>query len=284
MAAMTEYRRAGLTFDVEDAGPADGEAIILLHGFPANRSSWDGVAPILNQAGFRTLAPDQRGYSPRARPRDRRAYRIDELADDVIALLDAADIQRAHIVGHDWGGGVAWELAATHHKRVASLTAVSTPHPRALMRSMVTSTQAFHSWYMVAMQLPWLPERMLLRRPRRGGEPLRYQLMSSGLSQDVAVEYCAHLADPAALTAAINWYRALPLAPPWRAAHDITVPTTYVWGSADPVLGRKAAELTGRFVGGPYRFAPLEGVGHWVPETEAETLAPLILERVGDAG
>jgi pimeloyl-ACP methyl ester carboxylesterase len=105
---MNEFTRNGLVFDVRDEGSSDGDPIVLLHGFPESKESWDGVIPQLAAAGHRVLAPDQRGYSPRARARGRRAYRLRELAADIIAMVDAAAIDRFHVAGHDWGGAVAW--------------------------------------------------------------------------------------------------------------------------------------------------------------------------------
>ena len=108
---MDSFRRDGLTFDVLDSGPADGEPVVLLHGFPQDRTAWNRVAPALHQHGLRTLAPDQRGYSPMARPHGRSAYRLRETTADVLALLDAAGLESAHVVGHDWGGIVGWPSA-----------------------------------------------------------------------------------------------------------------------------------------------------------------------------
>ncbi|HEX2577048.1 MAG TPA: alpha/beta fold hydrolase, partial [Aquihabitans sp.] len=133
---MDHFTRGELRFDVVDRGPADGEAVVLLHGWPANASCWDRVTPTLAAAGLRTLAPDQRGYSPGARPPGRRSYAVEELVADVLALADAAGLDRFHVVGHDWGGGVGWALGSGHADRVASLTVLSTPHPAAMQRSL----------------------------------------------------------------------------------------------------------------------------------------------------
>ena len=167
---MDSFRRDGLTFDVRDAGPPDGEPVVLLHGFPQDAAAWDAVSPSLHQHGLRTLAPDQRGYSPMARPRGRKHYTLRETTGDVLALLDAAGLESAHVVGHDWGGMVAWALGAWHPDRVRTLTVLSVPHPAAMAKAMVTSTQALKSYYMGLFQLPLLPERLLLAR---GGKALR---------------------------------------------------------------------------------------------------------------
>src|SRR5688500_15827943 len=184
-----------MTFDVVDGGPRDGEPVVLLHGFPQDATAWKLVSPALHQAGLRTLAPDQRGYSPRARPRGRRHYRLREITDDVLALLDAARLRSAHVVGHDWGGMVAWALGAWHPDRVRTLTALSVPHPRAMTKAMVTSDQALRSYYMGLFQLPLLPERLLLSG---GGNPLRGMLRSGGLSREAAAHYVGRMREPGA--------------------------------------------------------------------------------------
>src|SRR5947209_12703314 len=155
---MHEFSRAGFTFDVTDDGPPDAPVVVLLHGFPENRTSWLAVTPLLVAAGFRVLAPDQRGYSPRARPLRRRDYVMPELVADVLALVDATGADKVHVVGHDWGGGVPWAFAHAHPDRLHTATSLTNPHPRAMAKSMVMSTQALHSWYMGMFQLPVLAE------------------------------------------------------------------------------------------------------------------------------
>src|SRR3978361_580686 len=133
---MDSFSRGDLVFDVRDSGPADGAPVVLLHGFPQNSSAFDRLSPVLHSAGLRTLAPDQRGYSPGARPRGRSAYAPPEVGDDLLALLAAPGLQSAHLVGHDWGGVAAWALAAWHPWRVRTLTAVSVPHPAAMAQAL----------------------------------------------------------------------------------------------------------------------------------------------------
>ena len=276
MDRLTRHHRDGLVFETTDSGPAEGEVVVLLHGFPATRASWRDVVPRLEAAGLRCLVPLQRGYSPGARPRGRRAYRSTELVADVVALLDQAGVDRAHVVGHDWGGAVAWKLAAEHPDRVASLTVLSTPHPAALAASLTSSLQALRSWYMVAFQLPWLPEALLRRR-------LAPVLRGMGLPAERAEEYAGAMRDSRALTGAIAWYRALWLAGggarPSLATGRVTVPTRYLWGRHDTALGRRAAELTARHVSGPYRFVELDE-GHWLPEVAPRVVAQAVLDAV----
>src|SRR4051794_36361873 len=205
-----QFERDGLVFDVRQAGPLDGEPVVLLHGFPETSASWDEVMVALAGDGYRAMAPDQRGYSPGARPDGIGAYRVEQLAADVVALLDDIGAPAAHIVGHDWGGIVAWHLAGTRPDRVRTLTSVSTPHPSAFQRVLLTSTQALHSTYMLFFQLPAIPERVLLARD---GAVFRRSLVRSGLRDDAVDRYLEHMQEPGAMTAALNWYRALRLRP-----------------------------------------------------------------------
>ena len=138
---MESFRRGELVFDVRDCGPADGPVVVLLHGFPQLNTVWAAVVPRLTARGYRCLAPNQRGYSPGARPRRRRDYRMPELVDDVRALIEASGADRVHLVGHDWGGLVAWSFAARYPGRLTTLTSLSSPHPAALLRSMMTRRQ-----------------------------------------------------------------------------------------------------------------------------------------------
>ncbi|GAA2007580.1 alpha/beta fold hydrolase [Nakamurella flavida] len=271
---MDSFARAGLTFPVLDGGPAVGPIVVALHGFPQDAHAFDAVTPALRDAGLRTLVPTLRGYAPTARPKGRAAYRMGELVADVLALIDTADAPQVHLVGHDWGGALAWAVAGAHPERVATLTVLSTPHPAALYRSFVTSDQLLKSWYMGVFQLPVLPEIA-------AGRTLARTLRSSGLPQADVDRYVAAMAQPGALSGAINWYRGLPLSVS-SPTPAISVPTTYVWGRKDFALGGTAARLTARHVTGPYRFVELDA-GHWLPEREPERVAQAVLDQVSAA-
>lgn len=275
---MNTFTNDGLTFDVIDGGPPRGQTVVLLHGFPGGASTWDAVVPRFHALGMRTLIPEQRGYSAGARPRGAGHYVVPKLVEDVIALLDAAEIRSAHIVGHDWGGNVAWSLAAQHPDRVTTLNVVSTPHPRALVQSLAISDQALRSSYGVAWQVPYIPELLMLAAH---GAPLRATLTRSGLPELYAERYVREMREPGRLTAALNWYRAVPRTPPnRRIMRNIEVPTMYVWSSNDMALGPCAARLTERFVDGPYRFEVLQGMSHWVPESAPVELADLLEDHI----
>lgn len=281
---MDSYTRGALRFDVTEyggsgAGPGHGEPVLLLHGFPQTAASWEPVARRLADAGYRVLAPDQRGYSPGARPQGRRAYRVEELVDDVVALADAAGAETVHVVGHDWGAVVAWALAALHPERVRTLTAVSVPHPAAFVRAMATSRQGALSWYMYFFQLPGAPER-LLGRP--GG--LAAALRRAGQGRERARRDEAALAAKgglrSALTGAVNWYRAMPFWEHKGLQLTVGVPTLLVWSDGDVAISRAAVDGTPRWMTGPYRLEVLSGVSHWIPDETPDRLADLVLEQL----
>jgi pimeloyl-ACP methyl ester carboxylesterase len=276
---MTGFDRDGLHFDLVDRGPLDGPVVVLLHGFPERASSWDGVVPHLHDAGFRTVRPDQRGYSPGARPRGRRAYALPELVADLDALVDALGGGPVHLVGHDWGAIVAWAYAGHHGDRVRTLATVSVGHPAAFLRS-VAGPQALRSWYVGAFQLPAVPERLAARR----GGVIDRLLATSGMRPADLARFREQVVEYGALPGGLAWYRALPLLPPGWARRRVEVPTTFVWSDGDTACSRAQAERTAGWVDGPYRFHVLHGVSHWVPEHAADRLAPLLLDGFAAAG
>lgn len=268
---ITTAGRDGLRLDVRDTGPLDGDAVVLLHGFPQDGTAYDDVAALLAAAGRRVLVPDQRGYAPGARPTDLRAYALRELVDDVVAVLDAAGVDRAHVVGHDWGGTVAWAVASRRAERVTGLTVLSTPHPAA-MRGALWRGQAVRSAYMLGFQLPRWPEHRLLADD---GARLRRLLERSGLDPSHVDRYVHRMVEPGALTAALAWYRALRVRDGLGAGR-VRVPTTYVHGTDDPFFAPAAVVATARYVVGPMRSVPLVA-GHWLPETRADDVAEAVL-------
>jgi pimeloyl-ACP methyl ester carboxylesterase len=270
---MKQFRRGNLVFDVVDGGPRDGVPVVL-HGFPETSDSWAEVTPALQEGGYRTLAFDQRGYSLEAMPSGRSAYRLEELAGDVLALAEQADLEPFHVVGQDWGASVAWALAAWHPRRLRTVSALSVPHPRAFVTAMLTGSQFLVSWYMGAFQVPGVPERLL-----RDGDRLRARLVKTGLPERFADLYLAKLARRGALTGALNWYRG---AQPMRFLRmpPVAVPALYLWGTRDAGVMKAAAQGNARHVRGPYRFEALSGVTHWIPETVPETVAGFLVEHL----
>jgi pimeloyl-ACP methyl ester carboxylesterase len=256
--------------------------VLLLHGFPQTALSWAAVTPRLAEAGLRTYAPDQLGYCPGARPDDPDAYSTPNLAQVTADLLTALDVPRADVVGHDWGANVAWALAAWHPDRVRSLTAVSVPHPAAYTVAYRTDPeQKERSGYIRLFWQPGKAEDVLLaddcRRLRRmlaGGEG------DSGVPAEAIDSYVAVLSAPGALTAALNWYRAMSSK---DRVDPVAVPTTYVWSDGDVAIGRTAAEACANYVTGDYRFVELPGITHWIPEQAPDQLAAAILDRIASS-
>ena len=278
-ARTTKVPLGPLTFDVQLDGPDDGEPVVLLHGFPQTSEAWSKQRRALAAAGYRVVAPDQRGYSVSARPRAVSAYRVDVLAGDVLGIADHLGLDRFHVVGHDWGGVVAWALASRHGDRLRTATVLSSPHPRALMEAAPRSLQPLRSAYVALFKTPLLPELLL---GAMGGAVLRVGLQRSGLPRLLAEHYADAMRVPGALSAALAWYRGNGVRS-LRWVGEVDVPTLFVWGAQDPALGRTAAERTAAWCTGPYRFVPLEDAGHWLPEREADVLEPLLLEHLAGA-
>ena len=260
-----------LVLDAVGTGPAEGAVVLLLHGFPQTSWSWRGVWPPLAEHGFRVIAPDQRGYSPDARPEGVEHYRMPALVADALAVLDHVGAASAHVVGHDWGAAVAWQLAARHPERVRTLTAVSVPHPVAFVEALRTDPdQRARSRYMRDWQDPATEQRLL-----EGGLD---QVFGSIPAVD-ADRYVQRMREPGALTAALSWYRAQSL-DDIAGLGDVTAPTLHVWSDRDVALGPTAAHATAQHVAGPYRFEILQGVSHWIPEEAADELTRLLLEHL----
>jgi pimeloyl-ACP methyl ester carboxylesterase len=278
--------RDGLVFDLTTAGPPGGEPVVLLHGFPQSARCWDAVSPALAAAGLRTVAPDQRGYSPGARPNGRAAYRLPELVADAAAVVEAVQQERGqqqsgvHVVGHDWGAVVAWALAGLRPELVRTVTGLSVPPTGAFRAALRRPRQAVASWYMAAFQVPGVAERLFAAPAGRPWSPaLVAMLVRSGQTRERAERDAAGMADPGALTAALNWYRALPLSRRDEVP-QASAPALYVWSDGDTALTRAAAELAPRNVAGPFRYVELRGVSHWIPDEAPDALAELLVDHV----
>ena len=226
-------------FTADVVGALGAPLVLLLHGFPQTRHTWRHQVPALATAGFHVIAPDQRGYSPGVRPDPRTelaAYHIDRLVADVLDLADAAQggqKARFHLVGHDWGGQVAWTTAARHADRLASLTVLSRPHPAAFRRSYQADAdgQRHRSRHHAAFQDPATATLLLAD----GAMRLRRTLADQGVGATAIEEYLSVLGEPAAMEAALAWYRAAGLLADLEVG-PITVPTLYVWGDADATV------------------------------------------------
>ncbi len=245
------------------SGPIDGEPVLMLHGFPQTRYTWRHQLASLAAVGFRVVAPDQRGYSPGLRPSAVEEYHVDRLIADVVELTDQLG-ERVHLVGHDWGGQVAWLTASRHPDRIMTLTVLSRPHPAAFAASFsLDPAQAERSKHHRRFDDPTTADRLLDEDARR----LRRMLAGSGVPNEDIDGYLAVLGERDALDAAVNWYRAARGAG-LRAADTpaVTVPTCYIWGTEDASVGRAAAAATGDHVTGPYRFVEIAGGGHFLTD------------------
>jgi len=265
----------GLRFDGLVAGPAAGEPVLLLHGFPQSAEMWRPALQTLGSTGFHAYALNQRGYSEGARPERVDAYRLEELVEDVVEVLAALGHGRAHIVGHDWGGVVAWALAATHPARVITLTSVSTPHSAALRDALRHWPQRTRMLYIPVLRTPLVPESFI---NAAGGRLFAAALQRTGLSAAHARRDAARLRRVGP-TGPLNWYRAI-AAGTFQLARTVTVPTLYIWPDHDVAFTREAAEATERHVSGPYHFLELQGASHWVPDEHWDEVADVVVDHL----
>jgi len=269
----------GLLFDCSVAGQPENPLVLFLHGFGVSRHFWDRQVPALADAGYFALAPNQRGYSPGARPdpRDLDAYRIDRLVGDALNLVAAAGHggRRFHLVGHDWGGSLSWIIAARHPERLRSLTMLSRPHPASFLRALALpdGEQKRRSGHHTAFLEPDAVPKLLAN----DCEWLRSRHMRQGMPRTATDAHMSVLGNEPALEAALAWYRS---SGPRQSLGPITVPTLYLWGDADDTVGQVAAEGTGEFIDAPYQFEVLPGVGHYAADQVPERVTELLLAHV----
>jgi pimeloyl-ACP methyl ester carboxylesterase len=268
----SHHRTNGITLHCVEAGPADGPLVILLHGFPEFWWGWRYQIGPLAEAGCRVLVPDQRGYNLSDKPEGRRAYDLDILAKDVVGLADAFGRQAFSVVGHDWGGLVAWWTASRYPDRITKLVALNAPHPQvagAYMRS--HPSQMLRSMYVGFFQVPRLPEAMLSANDHRSLKDALQRTSRAGtFSEEDIARYHQAWAQPGALTTMLNWYRALPFKPDMKDA-TVRSPTLVVWGSKDRFLEKGLAEASLALCeNGDIRW--FESATHWVQHEEPEAV------------
>jgi pimeloyl-ACP methyl ester carboxylesterase len=270
----------GLTFDTLTAGERGAPLVLLLHGFAESMHCWDAQIAALSGKGYRAVAPSQRGYSSGARPdlAVSANYHIDRLMDDAMAIVAACGHgeTRFHLVGHDWGGSIAWSLADRYPQRLASLTILSRPHPNAFNRALQApdGEQARRSKHHKAFLEPDAADVVLADNAKW----LRERHAANGVPVEATERHLSVLGNKDAMEGALAWYRARgairgPLGP-------IRVPTLYIWGDADDTVGRPAAEGTIDFVAAPYRFEVLPGVGHFAADQSPDRVSELMLQHV----
>ena len=265
-----------LVLDAVVAGADDGEPVLLLHGWPQTTLSWSRVIPPLASSGYRVAAVDQRGYSPRARPSEVSAYSMDRLMADAVGILESLGWGSAHVVGHDWGAAVGWNLAARRPDLVRSLTALSVPHPKALQEAFrANDGQREKSEYMAFFRAaPDTAAKVLLRDDAAA---LRKVYGEHVHASDVEA-YVEHFAEDGALEAALRWYAAMGHGSD-ADTPDVGVPTTFVWGTDDVAIGQTAALACAGHCRGAYEFRPLTGRSHWLPDEDPDAVVDAILAR-----
>ena len=271
----------GLTFEVDTCGDGDRLALCL-HGFPELACSWRHQLPLLARLGYRAWAPNLRGYGRSSRPAAVADYAMPHLLADVTGLIDAAGARTAVLIGHDWGGAIAWQVALGQPRRVERLVVLNMPHPARFLDGLAGWRQRLRSWYIAAFHVPWLPERLLAA----GHGWLAAELLAataadrSRFPPAVLGAYRDAAARPGAMTAMINYYRALPLAgPPPEAAAALRkrceVPTLLIWGEEDFALGRELLHGTRELVP-DLVLRSLPGISHWVQQDAPETVNALL--------
>jgi pimeloyl-ACP methyl ester carboxylesterase len=271
---MARIEANGLGFEVSEEGT--GIPVVLLHGFPDTSTMWRHQVAALTAAGFRTIAPDMRGRGRSDRPPEVADYALTKIVGDVTGIMDALGIQRAHVVGHDWGAVVAWGMAMFAPHRVDHLVAISVGAPGAAPPPSLEALQK--SWYRILFQFKDIAEDLV---QRNDWYLLREMLHGGGEDFD---RYKADLSEPGALTAALNWYRAnVPVerlipAGPGPQFPPVAAPTMGVFGTADLYLTEAAMTGSASKVTGPWRYERLEGVGHFIPLEAPEQLNRLLLD------
>jgi pimeloyl-ACP methyl ester carboxylesterase len=262
-----------VTLEVEDTGA--GTSVLLLHGWPDAANVWRHQVPALAADHYRVLAPDLRGFGGSSRPAEVEAYVAPRMVGDVIGLLDHLSIERAHLVGHDWGAAISWMTAALVPDRVASVTALSVGHPAAFRSA--GWGQREKSWYMLLFQFPGVAERWL---SADGFRNLRQWSRHPDI--DPVVE---RLAEPGALAASLNLYRAIlppaSLVEPSLELPPVQAPAMGIWSSGDLALTEEAMTGSAAHVAGPWRYERLDGVGHWLQLEAPEVVNALLLDFLG---
>jgi pimeloyl-ACP methyl ester carboxylesterase len=258
----------GIGLEVEDRG--SGPAVLLLHGWPDSHRLWRHQVDALGAAGFRTIAPDLRGFGESDRPDDVDAYGLLTMVGDVIGMLDHLGVSRAHVVGHDWGAALAWIIAAFAPERVDHLAVLSVGHPRSFRDA--GFEQREKSWYMLLFQFEGVAEEWL-----SADDFANFRAWSQHPDPDAAV---ADLARPGALTASLNWYRAnLPpaaLIEPPLEIPAVSAPTLGIWSSGDFALTEAQMSGSAAHVTGPWRYERVEGAGHWLQLEQPEVVSRLL--------
>lgn len=272
-----EISANGMAFRCREAGTS-GEPVLLLHGFPETSHMWVGLMERLANEGYRCLAPDQRGYSPGARPEGVENYRYIDIASDALAIADAWGVERFHLVGHDWGATCGWAVLALQPERVLSWTALSIPHQAAFGRAIREDPdQQTRSQYVTFFQQPGVAESLFSANEFEGLKRIWAMISPEGVA-----DYLSVLSQPGALTAAINWYRGsrgFDPDDPDLTFGPVDTPTLMVWGNQDAYIGRTATQNAVAYMGGPYEFVEVDA-GHWLVQEQPEFVEAQLLAHL----
>ena len=270
----------GIKLYVVMAGPEDGQPVFLLHGFPEFWYGWSKQIEPLAKAGYRVIVPDQRGYNLSAKPKGVKAYTVDKLADDILGLMDALGYEKVNLIGHDWGGSVAWALAIWHPERLRKLGVLNAPHPAVMFNFLRRGDpeQLRRSWYMFAFQIPWLPEALMRAN---NWHRLEQALRGSGkihtFTNEEIAEYKQAWSQPGAITAMLNWYRAGRYIFGLLKETRVKVPTLMIWGMQDVALSHRMARLSVDYCDDG-KLVLFEDATHWVQHDEAEAVNQLLID------
>jgi pimeloyl-ACP methyl ester carboxylesterase len=267
----------GFKFDALSSGPKNGNLVLFLHGFPQFADAWTNILGPVASMGFHAVAVSQRGYSPKARPAAIDEYAVDHLSSDALGFADSLSAKRFHLVGHDWGGAVAWATAAHAPDRLLTLTVLSTPHLDALSAALQSDPdQQRRSAYFQLFRAPnnaaekaLLADNAKLLRGAYGGKVPDAEVNSN----------VRRFEQDGTLTAALNWYRAMDLAKPLG---PVSVPAMYIWGDQDQALGETAALNTAKYCSGAYRFERLNGKSHWLMDECPEEIVGLLHKQLAN--
>jgi pimeloyl-ACP methyl ester carboxylesterase len=271
---MRRLQGDGLELAVADEG--EGPPVLLIHGFPDSSRVWRHQVRALAGAGFRTIAPDLRGFGDSDRPQEVAAYGVRHSVADMLAVLDALEVERAHVVAHDWGASVGWALAAFAGERVDRFAVLSVGHPMALRTP--TLEQREKGWYQLLFQFEGTAEELLTRDD--------WRLLREWTRGDGDLEHhVADLARPGALTAALNWYRASSRPEAELREHrpfpSVAADTLGLWSDRDHYLIEAQMAGSGEYVVGEWRYERLAGASHWMQLDAPERVNALLLEWFG---
>lgn len=259
----------------------DGPLVLFLHGFPDFWYSWRFQMPALARAGYRTWAPDLRGYNLSEKPQGIHAYHPDVLMLDIEELLNIAGVERTVLVAHDWGGILAWWFAMDYPERVSKLVVLNAPHPEQYAKIALLPRQWLRSWYVAFFQIPRLPEFLFARQARRIAEGIRQTAVHPEVYSDSDIDaYARAIAQPGAMRAAVNYYRALVRWGLWRRSKSVETPTLMIWGEKDLAIEKELARGTGQYVP-DFRIHFVPDSGHWVHHEAHDRVNQWLLEFIG---